>query len=145
MNQEYLLINSYFKEGRRYTFNEGSVIPRLNHTNLRKLEYASGFGAEIFSFKELEFLYKNAHLPRHQEHVTNFFWENFNKKNIRPAKTNIPKSKRYLRVLIDTKKDFNIINNFVKKFSINVDTNTKDIVNYLHKYKAVKNLLIKKN
>ena len=50
-------INSYFKEGRRYTFNEGSVIPRLNHTNLRKLEYASGFGAEIFSFKELEFLY----------------------------------------------------------------------------------------
>ena len=99
----------------------------------------------LFSFKELEFLYKNAHLSRHQEHVTNFFWENFNKKNIRPAKTNIPKSKRYLRVLIDTKKDFNIINNFVKKFSINVDTNTKDIVNYLHKYKAVKNLLIKKN
>jgi len=140
-----LLINSYFTKGMKYTFNEGSLIPKTNHSKFKKMQYAKGFGAEIFSFKELEFLYKNAHLPRYQEHVTNYIWENFKNSSIQLAQTNIPKSKRYLRALIDTKKDFNIINNFVKKFSINVHTNTQDIVNYLHKYKNSKGLLINKN
>ena len=131
-----LLINSYFKGGRKYTFND---------RNFKKLKYADGFGAEIFSFKELEFLYNNAYLPKHLEHVTTYFWDNFSEKSLVPARSNIPKAKRYLRSAIDTEKDFNIINNFIKKFTININTKTKDIVDNLHKYKASKELLIKKN
>ena len=129
-----LLINSYFKHGRKYVFND---------RNFKRLKYADGFGAEVFSFKELKFLYQNAYLKKHKEHVTTFFWDNVNKKKLIPGKTNIPKIKRYLRAVIDTRKDFYIINNFVKKFSINVDTKTKDIVSYLHKYRDSKKLLVK--
>ena len=131
-----LLVSAYFKNGKKYVFND---------RNFKKSQYTDGFGAEVFSFKELKFLYKNSFLKTHKEHVTTFFWDNASRKKLTPGKTNIPKTRRYLRAVIDTKEVFRIMNSFVKKFSINIDTNTKDIVNNLHKYKDAKQLLVKRN
>ena len=47
-----------------------------------------------------------------------------------------------LRADIDNEKDLIMLNDFVKKFTINIDTKTKDIVNYLHKYKVSKDIII---
>ena len=127
-----LLINSYFKFGKKYTFND---------RDYKNFKYADGFGAEIFSFKELEFLYSNAYLPHHLEHVTTYYWSQFSKKKLIPGGSNIPKMKRYLRSGIDTKKDFNIINSFIRKFKINTETTTRNIVQNLHKHKDAKKLL----
>ena len=110
-----------------------------------KIKYADGFGAEIFSFKELELLHKKALLPKHKEHVTTYFWDNSCNKNLRPAPSCIPLKKRYLRSGIDTRKDLKIINKFVKKFKINFYTKTNHIVDSFHKYKYTNGLLIKKD
>ena len=102
--------------------------------------YPDGFGAEIISFEDLESIYKKTFLKKHKEHVTLYLWENYNNYKLTPAKTGIPKSKRYLRADIDTEEDLIMLNDFVKKFSINVESNLKDIINCLHNYQKLKHI-----
>ena len=128
-----LLINTFINNNRKFSF---------NHRSFQKFKYADGFGAEIIAFEDLEAIYKKAFLKKHKEHITLYLWENYKNYEITPAKTEIPKNKRYLRADIDNEKDLIVLNDFVKKFSINIDTKTKDIVNYLHKYKVSKDIII---
>ena len=121
-----LLINTFNNNNRKFSF---------NHRSFQKFKYADGFGAEIIAFEDLEAIYKKAFLKKHKEHVTLYLWENYKNYELTPAKTGIPKNRRYLRADIDTKKDLIMLNNFVKKFSINVESDLKDIVNCLHSYK----------
>ena len=124
-----LLIKSFFENKRNYSF---------NNRNFQKFKYADGFGAEIIAFEDLEAIYKKAFLKKHKEHVTSYLWENYKNYKLTPAKTGIPKNKRYLRVDIDTEKDLIMLNDFVKRFSINVETNLKEIINCLHSYRKLK-------
>ena len=128
-----LLIGTFINNNRKFSF---------NHRSFQKFKYADGFGAEIIAFEDLEAIYKKAFLKKHKEHITLYLWENYKNYELTPAKTEIPKNKRYLRADIDNEKDLIMLNDFVKKFSINIDTKTKDIVNYLHKYKVSKNIII---
>ena len=124
-----LLISTYINNNRKFSF---------NHRSFQKFNYADGFGAEIIAFEDLEALYKKTLLKKHKEHVTLYLWENYKNYKLTPAKTGIPKNKRYLRADIDTEEDLIMLNDFVKKFSINVESNLKDIINCLHNYRKLK-------
>jgi|TARA_Y100000294_G_scaffold155576_1_gene155931 spore coat polysaccharide biosynthesis protein SpsF len=120
-----LLIGTFINNNRKFSF---------NHRSFQKFMYADGFGAEIIAFEDLKTVYEKAFLNKHKEHVTLYLWENYKNYELIPAKTGIPKNKRYLRADIDTKKDLVMLNDFVNKFSINVESNLKDIINCFHSY-----------
>lgn len=120
-----LLIKCYLANQKKYVF---------NHRNFGKFNYADGFGAEMLSFKDLSMLNIKAHTKEHKEHVTQYFWEKKMKKKLLPCNSKIPLDKRYLRAVIDTKKDFQILQAFVKKNNFTYNTKSAIIINKLHKF-----------
>ena len=68
-----------------------------------------------------------------REHVTLYIWKNMKKFKIQsissPKNISFPK----LRFDVDTKKDLNNLNNFVKKNKINLHTKAEKIVNLYRK------------
>ena len=109
------LIEFYKKEKPDYAYNH---IPKDNL-------YPDGLGAEITSFKNLEFMYKNAKDKNHKEHCMSYITDNSDKFTI---KTFNPKDKSLqhpeLKFDIDTFEDYRYV--AMKKF--NIDTSAKELI-----------------
>lgn len=116
----------------------------LFSTNLQPIKnsnYIDGIGAEIFSFKMLEKLYKNKKLQISKEHISlNFYDFNLkkltNKKYFNVAYPKAPKSISYPKITLDVNYKYQF--DFIKKIYKNLYFKkkiflTKDIVNFLKK------------
>lgn len=122
----------------------------LNHKN-NNADYTSntiirsfprGFDVEVFNFNILKKAFFNADKTYQREHVTPYIKENpeiFKLKNIEAiGLLNRPD----IRITLDTKEDFNLINNVISYFE-KIDFTAEEIINYLNKHKEL--LEINKN
>jgi spore coat polysaccharide biosynthesis protein SpsF len=122
----------------------------LNHMN-NKADYTSntiirsfprGFDVEVFNFNILKKAFINADKMYQREHVTPYIKENpeiFNLKNIK-AKGLL--NRPDIRITLDTKEDYILINKIISYFD-KIDFTAEEIINYLIKHKEL--LEINKN
>ena len=116
---------------------------------LRKVDYASnihpptfpdGLDVEVFKFKALKEAYIKAKQPTEREHVTPFIINNkkFKKYNLKNYK-----DFSFLRLTLDEKEDFILIEKIIKNFKNNLNFNLKNILALYKKKK--KTFLINKH
>ena len=108
-----------FKNNHDYSF---------NHRSYKKINFADGFGAEIFTVKILEKIYKIAKKVDHKEHVTKIIWESNSRFKILNQKNNPKLSFPYLKYDVNTKSDLKNLNLLVKKNKIKISTTGKMII-----------------
>ncbi len=107
------LINFYKKNKCDYAYNH---IPVNNN-------FPDGIGAEIVSFKILDFLHKNVKKRKQREHIFDYIWDNNKKFNIktyyhRNKNLNFP----LLKFDIDYKYELEKLQNFDAKITDDVET-----------------------
>jgi spore coat polysaccharide biosynthesis protein SpsF len=118
------LITFYFEEQCDYA---------CNHQDRLQSGYVDGLGAEIFSKNKLDNINKIAIEPKHREHITLYFWDNYKDYKIKAVKP--PKFFNYpnLRFDVDTKEDLDFLNSLIKNYE-NIrpeDLKIKNIINKL--------------
>ena len=115
----------------------------INNFFLKKVDYASnvnpatfpdGLDVEVFKFKALKEAFKKSREPLDREHVTPFI-----KNNNKFKKFNLVNFADYssIRLTLDEKEDFTVIENIIKKFNNNLHFNFKDILNLYNKNKNI--------
>lgn len=97
------IIDFYFKNREKYDY----VSNTIDRT------YPRGLDTEVFSFKALERAFKEATLERDKEHVTPYIWDNPEKFRLAQYKNDLDYS--YLRWTLDTKEDYELINEIYKE------------------------------
>ncbi len=114
-----LLVKKFKSKNKDYAF---------NHRNILNSLYADGFGAEILTYSSLVKINHKALKKTQREHVTKYIWDNKKKFKILPILANKSFAHPNLKFDINTKKDLNFMNYFVKKNSININTRAKRII-----------------
>ncbi|VAW48811.1 hypothetical protein MNBD_GAMMA03-468 [hydrothermal vent metagenome] len=90
--------------------------------------YPEGFDAEIFSFNNLELIWKEAKLKSQREHVTTFLWEN--KQRFKTKWLALDQDYSFLRLTVDEAVDFEVVKMVIESFQDNgVLFNFQDILN----------------
>lgn len=113
-------------------FHKTSKLSFLTNNKPRKIPH--GFDCEIFTFKTLKKIYKNAKLKKQKEHVTMWFYENYFEKinNFEFFKKDYSK----IRITLDYLKDYIF---FLKNFKIltklSISKKPEKILNNLFKKK----------
>ena len=82
-------------------------------TNFYPRTFPQGTETEVFSFRNLEDVWKNAKKPSEREHVTPFIYNNPNKFKI--FNVSNPENLSNLRWTVDTENDFNLVEKILKK------------------------------
>ena len=75
-----------------------------------------GISVEIFSFKALKNIWKNAKIPSEREHVTPYFYKNPNKFKIFVVKNKIQLTN--IRISVDRKNDLTLVRKVISKIKI---------------------------
>lgn len=95
-----------------------------------KETYPDGFDIEIFSFKALKMVWKEAKLQSEREHVTPYIWKNPDKFVLKNFENNVNLSS--LRLTVDTKEDFLLISKIIEKFHDNWSNfHMQDVIDFL--------------
>lgn len=101
-----------------------------------------GSGVDIFSFKALQLMKKEAKLEKQKEHVVGYYYDN--KEKFFDKQYQLPKELQYLyrpyRLTLDTSEDFQLITELYRKFYINDFVDLYEVINYLDKNKDVLNV-----
>ncbi len=112
---------------------------------LKKVDYASnvnpstfpdGLDVEVFKFSALKEAYINARQSSEREHVTPFI---INNKKFKKFNLKNHKDYSFLRLTLDEKEDFILIEKIIKNFKNNLNFNLKNILTL---YKNKKNLFL---
>ena len=113
-----------------------SVDYSCNHQQKLSNKYADGFGAEIFSHDLLKKLAKQTTQQAHREHVTSYIWDNQNEFKINavtaPAELAFPE----VKLDIDTPAELAILNEFVRRYFVKIETKAAEIVESYRKFSA---------
>jgi spore coat polysaccharide biosynthesis protein SpsF len=108
-------------------------------SNVLKPHFPDGFDVEIFKYECLETAFKNAQLPSHREHVTQYII----------SRTDIYKIGNYadgsdfsdLRLTVDEQQDFDLIKIIYEKlYPHNPDFNLGDVIDLLDKEPLLKEI-----
>ena len=107
-----------------------------NHQQKLSNKYADGFGAEIFSHDLLKKLANQTTQQAHREHVTSYIWDNQNEFKINavtaPAELAFPE----VKLDIDTPAELVVLNEFVRQYSVKIETKAAEIVESFRKFSA---------
>jgi spore coat polysaccharide biosynthesis protein SpsF len=113
-----------------------SVDYSCNHQQKLSNKYADGFGAEIFSRGLLKKLAIQTTQQAHREHVTSYIWDNQKEFKINavtaPAELAFPE----VKLDIDTPAELVILNEFVRQYSVKIETKAAEIVESFRKFSA---------
>ena len=113
-----------------------SVDYSCNHQQKLTNKYADGFGAEIFSRDLLKKLAIQTTQQAHREHVTSYIWDNQKEFKINavtaPAELAFPE----VKLDIDTPAELVILNEFVRQYSVKIETKAAEIVESFRKFSA---------
>jgi spore coat polysaccharide biosynthesis protein SpsF (cytidylyltransferase family) len=82
-------------------------------TNSNPRTFPQGTETEVFSFRILEDVWKNAKKPSEREHVTPYIYNNPDKFKI--FNVNYSENLSHLRWTVDKQNDFNLVENILKK------------------------------
>jgi len=115
----------------------------INNFFVKKLDYASninpatfpdGLDVEVFKFSILQEAFKKSREPFEREHVTPFI-----RTNKKFKKFNLVNFKDYssIRLTLDEKEDFAVIEKIIKNFTKNLHFNLKDILDLYNKNKKI--------
>ena len=111
-----------------------SVDYSCNHQQKLSNKYADGFGAEIFSHDLLKKLANQTTQQAHREHVTSYIWDNQNEFKINavtaPAELAFPE----VKLDIDTPAELAILNEFVRRYFVKIETKAAEIVESFRKF-----------
>ena len=111
-----------------------SVDYSCNHQQKLSNKYADGFGAEIFSHDLLKKLANQTTQQSHREHVTSYIWDNQNEFKINavtaPAELAFPE----VKLDIDTPAELAILNEFVRRYFVKIETKAAEIVESFRKF-----------
>ena len=116
------LIEFYKKESPDYAYNH---IPKNNL-------YPDGFGAEITSFKNLEFMYNNAIDKKYREHCMSYITDNPKKfiiKTFNPKNSNLHHPE--LKFDVDTFEDYK----YLSSKDFNIDVTSEELIKLFQKEK----------
>ncbi len=104
----------------------------FNHTPKKKFKFncIDGLGAEIFSSNLLKSNILKTKNKKNLEHVTKYFYDR-SKFKIKPVPVEKIYRKKNIRLDINTKKDFELLENFIRQNNINVKTTSKKIAEAL--------------
>lgn len=106
-----------------YSFNH---VPKLNNF------WPDGFGAEVFKTKTLKTINESDQVDKgHKEHVTSYIWENQDKFNLIGMPSPFDKEYEKVKLDIDTKEDYEKINDFIKKLKLKFDDQKRFDVEYI--------------
>ena len=107
-----------------------------NHQQKLSNKYADGFGAEILSYDLLKKLANQTTQQAHREHVTSYIWDNQKEFKINavtaPAELAFPE----VKLDIDTPAELAILNEFVRQYSVKIETKAAEIVESFRKFSA---------
>ena len=113
-----------------------SVDYSCNHQQKLTNKYADGFGAEIFSRDLLKKLAIQTTQQAHREHVTSYIWDNQKEFKINavtaPAELAFPE----VKLDIDTPAELVVLNEFVRQYSVKIETKAAEIVESFRKFSA---------
>ena len=113
-----------------------SVDYSCNHQQKLSNKYADGFGAEIFSRDLLKKLAIQTTQQAHREHVTSYIWDNQKEFKINavtaPAELAFPE----VKLDIDTPAELAVLNEFVRQYSVKIETKAAEIVESFRKFSA---------
>ena len=117
-----LLIKDFVSSKYKYSFND---------RDYRNFKFADGFGGEIFNITLLRYLYDKVYATNEKEHVTLHLWNK--NKFLSPSLSNIPLKYRSISIDVNYKKDFEKISYYVKKFNLNYQSKTSEILKVFSK------------
>jgi spore coat polysaccharide biosynthesis protein SpsF len=107
-----------------------------NHQQKLSNKYADGFGAEILSHDLLKKLANQTTQQPHREHVTSYIWDNQKEFKINavtaPAELAFPE----VKLDIDTPAELAVLNEFVRQYSVKIETKAAEIVESFRKFSA---------
>ena len=107
-----------------------------NHQQKLSNKYADGFGAEILSHDLLKKLANQTTQQAHREHVTSYIWDNQKEFKINavtaPAELAFPE----VKLDIDTPAELTMLNEFVRQYSVKIETKAAEIVESFRKFSA---------
>ncbi len=106
-------------------------------TNSYPRTFPQGTETEVFSFRILENVWKNAKKPSEREHVTPYIYNNPDKFKI--FNVTYPENLSHLRWTVDKKNDFNLVENILKKIK-NRPILMKDILELFEQYPDLKKI-----
>ena len=107
-----------------------------NHQQKLSNKYADGFGAEIFSYDLLKKLAKQTTQQAHREHVTSYIWDNQNEFKINAVTAPTELAFPEVKLDIDTPEELVILNEFVRQYSVKIETKAAEIVESFRKFSA---------
>ena len=120
-----LVISKYLEGASEYVTNS---FPRT---------FPQGTETEVFSFRILEDVWRNAKKPSEREHVTPYIYNNPDKFKINNV--SYPENLSHLRWTVDTESDFNLVQILLKKIK-NRPVLMKDILNLFEKEPNLKKI-----
>jgi len=103
-------------------------------SNTNPPTYPDGLDVEVFKFSALKNAFFYAKNPLDREHVTPFILKN---KKLKKFNQEYFKNFSYLRLTLDEKEDFFVLEKIIKNFKNNIFFDLKDILNFLNKNKKI--------
>ncbi|KGK86068.1 glycosyltransferase family protein [Clostridium sp. HMP27] len=96
-------------------------------------ELFTGFGLDIFTYRALIKMKKNAVTDKQKEHVVGYYYDNKHKftHKIYPLSVELKYLYKNYRLTIDTKEDFDLIKEIYDKFYIDEYVDLKQVMDYL--------------
>ena len=113
-----------------------SVDYSCNHQQKLSNKYADGFGAEILSHDLLKKLANQTTQQAHREHVTSYIWDNQNEFKINAVTAPTELAFPEVKLDIDTPEELVILNEFVRQYSVKIETKAAEIVESFRKFSA---------
>ena len=107
-----------------------------NHQQKLSNKYADGFGAEIFSHDLLKKLANQTTQQAHREHVTSYIWDNQKEFKINAVTAPTELAFPEVKLDIDTPAELVILNEFVRQYSVKIETKAAEIVESFRKFSA---------
>ena len=107
-----------------------------NHQQKLSNKYADGFGAEIFSHDLLRKLANQTTQQAHREHVTSYIWDNQKEFKINAVTAPTELAFPEVKLDIDTPAELTILNEFVRQYSVKIETKAAEIVESFRKFSA---------
>ena len=107
-----------------------------NHQQKLSNKYADGFGAEILSHGLLKKLANQTTQQAHREHVTSYIWDNQKEFKINAVTAPTELAFPEVKLDIDTPAELAILNEFVRQYSVKIETKAAEIVESFRKFSA---------
>lgn len=107
-----------------------------NHQQKLSNKYSDGFGAEILSHDLLKKLANQTTQQAHREHVTSYIWDNQKEFKINAVTAPTELAFPEVKLDIDTPAELVILNEFVRQYSVKIETKAAEIVESFRKFSA---------